>query len=184
MELENLKSQFNSVESIEISKESLIGMLHVNKHPTLKGIRIQLIIESIAWISFLAFYYNFFDGHQKPVFWNIALVISVGLMLVHNLLGYQVTNNPINGTNIANSLMRYLVKLKKYAYLSIVSRLLALSIVFGFFLSGVEAFEQRHCMSIGIVLMIICIQAFILWKIWLKRIRTITSKYLELIKGD
>lgn len=181
MELENFKSQFNSAESAQISKESLLGMLNVNQHPSLNAIMIQIIIESVAWILFLAFYYDVFDGHLKPVFWNISLVLSIGLILVHNLLGYQVTNNPINGSNIINSLEKYMRKLRRYAYLSIFSRVLALSIVFGFFLSGLETFEQRHYLSTGVLAIIVTIQAFILWKIWSRRIRTIASSYKQFI---
>lgn len=156
-------------------------MLSVNRHPILKRIRMQLLIESIAWILFLAFYYDFFDGHLKPVLWNLALVFSAGLILVHNLLGYQVTNNPIHGSNLVNSLEIYLQKLKKYALVSISSRVLAISIVCGFFLSGLENLAPRHFMGIVVFAIIITIQAVILRRVWSKRIQTISSKYQQLI---
>src|SRR5699024_5390209 len=107
MNLENLKSTFNSASQAPISKEALLRMLNVNRHPSLKAIRIQLMIESIAWIIFLACFYNFFDGHLKPAIWTIALVLAVGLLLVHNAAGYKITNNPINGINIVESLANY-----------------------------------------------------------------------------
>ncbi|MBU2912917.1 MULTISPECIES: hypothetical protein [Reichenbachiella] len=184
MELENLKSQFNSLESSQISKEALLGMVNVNGHPVLRGIRIQMIIESTAWILFLGFYYNFFDGHLKPIFWNLALIISVALMLVHNSLNYQVTNNPISGENLVSSLVTYLKRLKKYAYLSIGSRTLALTAIFGFFLSGIETFEQRHYASTFVLVAFVAAQAFILWRIWHKRIQTIRSKYEQLAEKN
>ena len=184
MELENLKSQFNSLESTQISKEILLGMVSVNGHPVLKKIRIQMIIESTAWILFLAFYYNFFDGHLKPVLWNITLVVSVGLLLVHNSLSYQVTNNPISGNNLVSSLMLYLDRLKKYAYLSIGSRILALLAIFGFFLSGIETFEQRHYVSIFVMVVFVAAQVFLLWRIWHKRILMIRAKYEQFLEKD
>lgn len=182
MNLDNLKSNFNSPAQAPVSKEALLRMLNVNQHPSLKGIRIQLMIESIVWIAFLACFYNFFDGHLKPAIWNIALVLAVGLLLVHNAAGYKITNSPINGTNIAESLTNYYHRLKKYAYLSIASRALAIGILFGYFLSGVESLEQRHYISMGMAGAVIGIQVFLLWRIWSKRIDTITSTYEQIIE--
>ena len=184
MNLENLKSNFNSSSSSPISKEALLSMLNVNNHPALKAIKIQLMIESIAWIIFLACFYNFFDGHLKPVIWNIALVLAVGLLLVHNVAGYQITNNPINGINIAESLTNYYHQLKKYAYLSIASRALAIAILFGYFMSGLESLEQRHYITMGVAGAVIGIQVFVLWRIWAKRISTITSRYEQIVKKE
>src|SRR5690554_1753414 len=184
MDLENLKSNFNSASQAPISKEALLRMLNVNQHPSLRAIRIQLMIESIFWITFLACFYNFFDGHLKPPIWNIALVLAVGLLLVHNAAGYKITNNPINGINIVASLSNYYHRLKKYAYLSIASRALAISIMFGFFMSGLESFGQRHYISMGLAGVVIAIQVFVLWRIWSKRISTITSRYEQIIKEE
>jgi RsiW-degrading membrane proteinase PrsW (M82 family) len=182
MNLEELKSNFNSPSPSPISKDTLLTMLDVNQHPTLKAIKIQLMIESIFWMAFLACFYNFFDGHLKPAAWNIALALAVGLLLVHNSAGYKITNNPINGINIAESLTNYCQRLKKYAYLSIASRALAISIMFGYFLSGLASFEQRHYISLGIAGIVIAIQVVALWRIWSKRISTITSRYEQIIE--
>jgi hypothetical protein len=184
MNLEELKSNFNSPSPSPISKDTLLTMLDVNQHPTLKAIKIQLMIESIVWILFLACFYNFFDGHLKPAVWNIALVLAVGLLLVHNAAGYLVTNNPINGINIAESLTNYYKRLKKYAYLSIASRALAIGILFGYFLSGLQSLEQRHYISMGVAGVVIVIQVLLLWRIWSKRISTITSRYEQIVKKE
>ena len=168
----------------KISKQKLIGMLAVNKNPVLKRIKIQLIIESIAWTGFLAIYYDFFDGHLRTWYWNVLLIFAVGLLLIHNLLGYQVTNNPINGMNILDSLRKYLKKIRKYAYLSISARVFAIVIVFGYFLSALDAFEVRHYWSLGFLMVLVTIQAYLLWKVWSKRIDFITSKYDQLVKNN
>lgn len=179
--LENLKSNYVAAEAEQFSNEDLIAMLSVNKHPSLKGIRNQLIIESIFWIGFLAFYYDMFDGHLKPTLWNVLLVLAVGFLLVHNLLGYRITNNPINGSNITRSLMNYLNRIRKYAYLSISARVFALLILFGYFFSGLESIESRHYWSIGAIGLIVAIQVYFLWRVWSKRIASITSSYAELV---
>lgn len=184
MNLDELKWSNSTFASEEISKEKLIDMLSVNKHPVMKRIKIQLIIESIAWTSFLAIYYDFFDGHLRTWDWNVLLIVAIGLLLIHNLLGYQVTNNPINGINILDSLRNYLNKIRKYAYLSISARIFAVIVMFGYFSSTIDAFEVRHYWSLGFVLMLVSIQAYILWRVWSKRINFITSKYDQLVNEN
>jgi len=179
--LEDFKSKYGTVEEEQFSKEDLISMLRVNKHPSLKRIRNQLMIESIFWIGFLAFYYDFFDGHLKPFLWNVLLVLAIGLLLIHNLLGYQVTHNPINGSNIIKSLMNYLNRIRKYAYLSISTRVFAVLILFGYFLSGIESLESQHYWSIGLIGLTVVIQIYFLWRVWSKRIDSITSSYSDLL---
>lgn len=181
MNLDDLKWRNANFEDEQVTKGALLNMLNVNNHPTLKKIKSQMIIESVAWIGFLAFYYDFFDGHLKPVLWNLLLIIAVGLLLIHNLLGYQVTNNPINGHNILDSLRNYLKKIRSYSYLSISTRVFALIIIFGYFLSGVESFESRHYWSIGLLPLFVLTQVYFLWRVWSKRINTISSKYGQLI---
>jgi len=181
MNLDDLKWSNSDYREDEINQDGLLRMLSVNNHPVLKKIKTQLIIESIAWISFLALYYDFFDGHLRPILWNALLIIAVGLLLIHNLLGYQVTNNPINGPNILESISNYLKKIRKYAYLSISARVIAILIMFGYFLAALDSFEFRHYGSLGAVLLLVSIQVYFLWRVWSKRINTIASKYDQLV---
>ena len=184
MNLDDLKWSNEDFANEQISKEKLLGMLHVNRHPVLKRIKIQLIIESIAWTAFLGLYYDLFDGHLRPWTWNVLLISAVGLLLIHNLLGYRVTDNPVNGSNILDSLRSYLKRIRKYAYLSIGARVFAISIIYGYFLSALEVFEVRHYWSLGFFLILVTIQVYALWRVWSERINTITMKYDQLIQND
>ncbi|WP_158858478.1 hypothetical protein [Lunatibacter salilacus] len=184
MNLDELKWSNASFADEQISKETLVGLLGVNKHKVLKRIKTQLIIESIAWSAFLAVYYDFFDGHLRSGIWNGLLVVAICLLLIHNLLGYQVTNNPINGINILESLSNYLLKLRRYAYLSISARILAILILFGYFLSAMDVFEIRHYWSFAFLLLLVSTQAYLLWQIWSKRIKIINLKYKELVNNS
>src|SRR6478752_9237483 len=107
MELENLKSEYQNAGKAALSKENIQKMIVENNHPVLKGIKIQLLMETILWAIFLAVYYNIFDGHLKSPLWNVLLVVSVIFILVHNALGFQIIGNPINGENIIKSLKNY-----------------------------------------------------------------------------
>ncbi|WP_109829670.1 hypothetical protein [Reichenbachiella versicolor] len=183
MEIDSLKTQFNASEASSISRESLLKMLDVNQHPALKGIRIQMVIESAAWAIFLAVYYNFFDGHSKPLIWNIVLVMTYLLMIVHNTLSHRIVSNPINGDSIIQSLKNYLARIKRYARISISSRVIGLFTLFGFFLSGVEKFQQIHYTSMVVVIVMASAQGYVLWIIWKKRIHSISGKYREALEG-
>mgnify|MGYP006902060006 CR=1 FL=1 len=183
MDLEKMKSQYNNLSTENISNSSLIKMLKFNQQPAIKGIRKQMIIESVAWILFLAFYFNFFDGHLKPIGWNLILIFSVVLMLLHNMLSFQIATNPIKGDNLMVSMKFYLKRLRKYAYLSIASRIIALLALFGFFISGIDTIEQRHLISLFAVVIFVGLQGFLLWSIWQKRIKSITSKYHQLTQN-
>jgi hypothetical protein len=54
MELDELRSAWSSVNAPAKSNEELQLMLKENKHPVLKGIRRQLMIELTCWFAFIA----------------------------------------------------------------------------------------------------------------------------------
>ncbi|MEM1135094.1 MAG: hypothetical protein AAGI07_04595 [Bacteroidota bacterium] len=177
MDLEDLKSENLNDGNTTFSKENLQRMKHVNGHPVLKGIKTKLILESVFWISFLVVYYDFFDGHLKPLLWNVLLIVSVGPLLAHNVLLFYITKNPINGENICTSFKHYLKRLRKNSIISIGTRVLAILIIFGYFLSSISVFESRHYVSLFFLLLIIVIQVYVLHKIWVKRISKVASVY-------
>ncbi len=181
MNLEDFKWDKNDVSTNEVSKESLLKMMGINKNPVVVGIKRQLAIESVAWILFLASYYNFFDGASRPFYWNILLILSIVLLLAHNLLGYDALANLRIKINLVMGLREYLLKLKRYAWISILCRVSALIILFGYFLSGLGELENRHYWSLLIVLLIVFIQAFFLNRIWSKRIARIQMKLNEFL---
>lgn len=184
MNLDDFKWKNTSFTDEQISNETLVSMLGVNKHPVLKKIKTQLIIESITWTAFLAVYYDFFDGHLRSGLWNSLLVVAICLLLIHNMLGYRVTNNPISGNNISKSLSNYLQKIRKYAYVSVTARVVAILIIHGYFLSAMDQLETRHYWITVFLTLLIVIQVVFLWRIWSKRINLITTKYKQLVNKD
>lgn len=86
------------------NNEELRKMLQENRHPVLKGIRLQMIIETTAWTIFLFVYYDMFDGHRKPLYLNALLVTAVLLLLLHSITGYLSAKNLVSGNNLKQSL--------------------------------------------------------------------------------
>jgi hypothetical protein len=176
MDLEDLKSDYKKsrVENLKTT-ESLSKMKKSENHPVLKGIKKQLIFESIIWIVLLVVYYDFFDGQQKSILWNLLLVISILLLLSHNVLGYILVKNPIFGENIKESLQKYLTKIKSYSYISIASRVFAVTIFLGFLTSNAEWGINKTLLFMGLFLATITSQIYLLRKVWNKRIHSIEN---------
>lgn len=172
MDLQDLKSQYQNLSTDSHDPKQLRNMLRANQHPVLKGIRLQLLLEGIFWTLFLFVYYDFFDGHLKPFFWNLALVGAVAFLLVHTFLGYQISNRAIYGDNIRESLQQYLSRIRKYARISIGSRVLAVLTIMGFFLSTVPATPFRYGQA-ALILLTILVQIYLLYRVWAKRINRV-----------
>lgn len=181
MEIEHLKSDFQNAGKTSVNKENIQKMIEDNNHPVLKSIKKQLLIETVLWAIFLAVYYNIFDGHLKSALWNILLVVAVLFILVHNALGFKITSNPINGETILESLKNYQTKIQRYAMISIVTRVLAIAILLGYFMSTIT-FTQEKLFSLGLIALIFPIQIYLLQRVWAKRKNQIHSLFTKFTK--
>jgi hypothetical protein len=153
--------------------------IKIVRPPVLKDIRRQLTIETICYCFFLVVYYNFFDGEKHSFLQHFILVGSVSLLLLHNISGYMITNHPVQGEDLKQSLSLYLSRLKRYALLSVASRAVAFSGIMLFFMWDIRWTASKYY---GLVL-IICLlglQVFSLGKIWAGRIRKIRGILYEL----
>ena len=88
MELENLKSGWKNIDFERKSEIELEQMTLLKNHPILHKIRIKILIESIALCLLLLVYYDWFDGHQKPLYANLLLVLSILARIGNNIFGY------------------------------------------------------------------------------------------------
>ena len=163
-----------------MSKTDIQKIILENNNPVLKGIKTQLLIETILWAVFLAVYYNIFDGHLKSSFWNFLLVVSVVFVLIHNVLGFQIISNPINGETILESLKKYLIKIKNYAVISIVTRVFAIVTLLGYFISTISLTTEKW-VSLSFISLVIPVQIYLLHRVWVKRKRRI-NKLFESLK--
>lgn len=180
MELENLKWEYQNSGKAALCKTDIQKIILENTHPVLKGIKTQLLIETVIWVIFLVVYYNIFDGHLKSPLWNFLLVVSVVFILTHNVLGFQIISNPINGETIQESLRKYLIKIKKYAVISIASRVFAIVMLLGYFISTMTLTNEK-LVSLSLISLVIPAQIYLLQRVWAKRKRRI-NKMFQLLK--
>lgn len=172
MELDELKSTWNTVQTPTISTIEIQGMLSENRHPILKGIRKQLTLEIIGWSILLLCYYTMFDGDSKPLWLNILLVSSVIFPFIHSLMGYRFAKYSIHGASIRESLKNYLSKVKVYAIISIISRQVYLTSLLLFLTYGIS-FNKSKYLSLAVIIFILLIQLLLSCKIWSKRLKTL-----------
>lgn len=174
MELDALKSTWNNIENPVKTPEEIQQMLIENNHPVLKEIRKQLLIEVIGWSAFLMVYYTMFDGDQKPLLINILLVVSVAAALVHNLTGYRLSSHLVAGTSIRASLQHYLVKVRTYAVISVISRVLLMAGFLLFFTYNISFDTGKYLMLSGAIALF-AFQLILLCRIWLRRLRRLSN---------
>lgn len=181
--MDALKAAWKGADSNTKSTQDLKGMLKENKHPVLKKIRTQMIIEILAFSAFGLVYYDFFDGHQKPLYANLILASALLLAIVHNVIGYLGARNPVKGNNIKGSLEKYLSDLKVFALLSVLSRIGYATGLLIFFTSVIAITGTKQWLIAGIIAVFL-VQAGILVKLWLNRIRGIKMAVESLKKGE
>lgn len=181
MDLDKLKENYNDLKPENNKPEtSLKNMKKSGKNPVLRGIKRQLIFETIVWAFLLIVFYDFFDGHLKSFFWNIALIVAIVFLLAHNFLGFTIVKTPINSDNLKDSLTKYLTRIRSYSYISIASRIIAVATFMGFLMSTASWDTNKIWTSVVAFLLLITIQIFALNKVWGHRITIIKEQILKL----
>ncbi len=173
MKVDELRSMWKAIEPLPKTDQEIRAMLKENKHPVLKGIRKQITIEITCWVVFLICYYTMFDGAAKPFLINILLIIAILTPLIHNLYGYNFAKYSADASTIKKFLKLYLRRMKIYAIRSIVSRIIFTCGLMLFFSYNINFNASKYFILSAVTLLLILIQTFFLYKIWMKRIKSI-----------
>lgn len=179
MEFNELKTAWNEVEIPAKTTEEIKLMLQENRHPVLKGIRKQVIMELIGWSVFLVCYYTMFDGGHKPLWVNALLVLSVLFPLIHNLMSYGFAKYLIKGNTIRESVSNYLSNVKMYAGVSVISRLVFASGLLLFLTYGIQ-FNEAKYISLGAIILLFLVQLGLLVNLWIKRLNKLNAIVTDL----
>lgn len=179
MELTDLRSTWNSVNTPIKTAEEIRLMLKENNHPVLKEIRKQLWIEIMGWSVFLLVYYTMFDGAQKPLLINLVLVVATLFSLLHNLLGYGLAKHLKTAGEVKKTLAHYLLKVKVYAIVSVVSRVLLWTGFLLFFTYNIRFTSSKYIL-LAVVLLILIVQLSLLSRMWMMRLRKLKDTVNDL----
>ncbi|MGF6926056.1 hypothetical protein QFZ48_001556 [Chitinophaga sp. W2I13] len=174
--MDPLKSAWDNAPTPDRDISAIIG-----KHtsPVLKDIRKQVILEAIGYSIFLIVYYDFFDGDKKPYYLNLLLVVSILCMLAQSVTGYVLARSPAVEYNLLESMRKKLHNIRKYALITIFTKILAFAGIFAFFLASIRWTQQKYLTLIPLVI-IVGVQAYFQWKIWKGRIYRVKQTVEEL----
>jgi uncharacterized membrane protein len=170
MEQDALRSAWQGMSGQPRSNTELKAMLQENKHPVLKQVRKQLVIEIAAFAAFLLVYYDLFDGHRKPLYANVLLVAAMLLAIIHSGIVYMLTKRRMKGDNIKQSLEGHLINVKAHAAVSVFSRALVAACLLLFFTTVITFTADKYWLLGGLGVLFI-VQMVILSRIWTGRIR-------------
>jgi len=179
MELDDLKSSWQSAGEGFKKEADILAMTRVSNHPSLKRIRRKLVFEAIILSFMLVVYYDWFDGDKKPVYANVLLVSSLLLYIVNDIVGYISMLNPVNGASIKLSIENYLVRIKRLAVCSLVFSILYSASLILFFTSVIKFTREKNFILLG---MLILLTQLMLWshRVWRNWIRRLSKQVKEL----
>jgi hypothetical protein len=174
MEQDPLKLAWQGINITAKSNTQLQDMMQEGKHPVLKGIRKQMIIETVAYTAFLCIYYNAFDGDRKPLVVNVLLVAAMLLAIGHNIINYLLTKRRTEGNNLQQSLNAHLSQMKVHAVISVTTRLL-IAVCFLLYFTSVIIFTTSKYWLLAVGIAIFIAQVALLSRIWAGRIQQMKS---------
>lgn len=169
MENDFLKAAWRRMSIEEKSSVELKTIIRQRSNSLVKRIRRQFLIETIATVVFLIVYYDFFDGDQKPLYANIFLIAGLLFTIIHNIVSLTQIKPGIKGGNIEELLNDRLYKMKTYAIVSGVLRLLMACSFLIFFVSVIRFTEVKYWILLGVILLFL-IQMAVFMKIWNARV--------------
>ncbi len=173
MELEDLKSNWQNSGSTIKTETDLQKMTKLKRHPSIKKIRVKLIVETIALIFFLLIYYDWFDGDKKSFIINVLLVTSVLLYLLNDVIGYVALLRPVRGINLKVSIQNYLVGIKRISVFSLAVSFLYSICIIVFFTSVIQFTNQKKLLLAGIIIVLVAsiFSSYIIWGKWVTNLK-------------
>ena len=168
MDIDDLKSNWKNLGNESFSEKQLQMMTKVNNHPTLKKLRLKLIIEAGFLTTLLFVYYDGFDGHTKPFWSNSLLIICVLFYITNNVFGYFQIKNPIQGNNILNSVQNQIKTIKRLTLFSAVCAILYAITLLVFFSVSIEFTPSKYMMLVGLIITF-AVMFYFSFKSWKKR---------------
>lgn len=169
MNIEELRSDWQSIKTPQIELDRLKDMTIEKSHPVLSRIRKQIIIELIGWTAFFIICVTGLDAEQKSILANAILLLSVTLPIIFNIYGYRLSKEIIAGPDISSSLKNRINALKNFATVSVMLRIILISGVGYFFLSTVNM-TQGKLILLGTGSVFLILPLYLLARIWKKRI--------------
>ena len=183
MELNELKSGWQNAGGNYRTEADLERMTKLNHHPTLKRIRIKMIIETVVLSFFLVVYYDWIDGDKKPLYANLLLFAGVLLYIFNDVIGYISLAKPVMKENLRSSVQHLLRKVKRLSILSLVISFFYSVCLLAFFLSVVTFTKEKSFILLGMILVLVQV-THISYKVWRNWILKLELQVNDFAKED
>ncbi|NCU06131.1 MAG: hypothetical protein GXC73_19410 [Chitinophagaceae bacterium] len=179
MELNELKSGWQNAGSSQKNSSELERMTKMSQLPAVKRIRRKLIIETIVLTFFLIVYYDWFDGHQKPLYANLLLFSAVLLYIINDVAGYISLTRPVMNNNLRLSLQQLLVRIKRLSVVSLLLSLVYSVCIIVFFTSVISFTREKSFILLGLILVLtqLSLLSYKLWRSWIKKLELQLSDF-------
>ncbi|MEC5142063.1 hypothetical protein [Chitinophaga sp. 212800010-3] len=178
--MDPLKQLWDSVPVPGKPENQLRQIIQQHASPVLKGIRKQLIFETVCYALFLTVYYDFFDGDKRPWVLNLLLVAAVICQLAGNVTGYILAGSRAGNDSLLATMRRKIIQIRKYAVAVITLRTLAIAALSTFLLSGIQWNNTRY-MSLGAIVLAVIVFDYLHWRVWAQRLARLQGVEAALI---
>lgn len=169
MNIDDLKSEWQSAGQESLSEKELAMMTRVRNHPSLHKLRIKFMTEIVTLTIFLFLFYDGLDGAQKPLVVNILLIISIIIYIINNALSYYYIQNPLVSGNFREALAKQVYSLKRLAVFSLTSSVVYAATLL-FFLTYQTAFTQRKYIILSALIVTFSLLFYYSWISWQRKI--------------
>ncbi|HLP36384.1 hypothetical protein [Lacibacter sp.] len=181
MELNELKSGWQNAGGNYRTEADLERMTNINQHPTLKRIRIKMIIETVVLSFFLFVYYDWFDGDKKPLYANLLLFTGALLYILNDVIGYITLAKPVMKENLRSSVQHLLQKVKRLSMLSLVVSFFYSVCMLTFFLSVITFTKEKSFILLGMILVLVQLThiSYKVWRNWILKLELQVKDFAE-----
>lgn len=169
MDINDLKSEWQSAGNSSVDVEKLKLMTKVNQHPALKKLRTELFFDTLILTAFLVFFYDGFDGNKKPILVNAFLIASILIYIGNNVFGYILIKNPVKAENILASLEQHVVVLKRLSVTTIIASVLYATTFTLFFTISLPSSPKKY-IAIAVMIIIFGAVRYANYKRWQNKI--------------
>lgn len=176
MNLDNLQAAWNAAPASPLPADALRRMLRSGRHPLLRRIRRQALVEILGWTAFLSLYYTALDGDQKPLWCNLLLITALLGAIAHHALAFLSARQLVQGNDLSHSLLRYYRQLRTYAFLSLAARLLLMGSLLSFFTYGLSM-EAHRRLALTAILLVFAGQLGLTARYWRQRLRRVKTQW-------
>ena len=172
MDMNELKSTWQSADNPKRSEKELAVMTTVRKHQQLRRIQLKLAIESTFLIVFLSTYYDALDGDRRPLWLNVVFLGSVLLYILNDVAGFINITRLTQGATILDALKSLVLRLRRLKVFSLfTSTLFGLSLI-AFLSSGINFTALKLGVLAGLVATMVGLMyvSHRVWNQWIARI--------------